>query len=132
MDLSLRGFHARNRYGEKEQEIISLIDGDDDAVIDFKKLVETRKPNQAAVSNVCFEDYAGEVMRAGEYARVCTALQLNKAIPALLEIRDNTRYTPPILDEIKGLREEIQPGLALQLRQVQEDIRAIKGRLGMP
>ena len=32
------------------------------------------------------------------------------------------------LDEIKGMREDIQPGYA---RQMQADVRAIKERLGM-
>jgi len=36
------------------------------------------------------------------------------------------------LDEIKGLREDIQPGYAMNFRQIQTDVRAIKDRLGMP
>jgi hypothetical protein len=37
------------------------------------------------------------------------------------------------IDEIKGMREDIQPGYGMTLRQfqVQSDIRAIKERLGM-
>jgi hypothetical protein len=77
-------------------------------------------------------------MRTGEYAQVCSAQQLNKAIPLLLDIRDgmnevrkNTAVTPQILEEIKGLREDIQPGYATHFRQVQADVRAIKERLGM-
>ena len=35
------------------------------------------------------------------------------------------------LDEIKGMREDIQPGYASNFRQMQSDIRAIKDRLGM-
>jgi len=36
------------------------------------------------------------------------------------------------LEEIKGMREDIQPGYASNFRQMQSDIRAIKERLGMP
>jgi uncharacterized protein (UPF0335 family) len=98
-------------------------------------------------------------MRTGDYAQVCTALQLNKAIPLLLDMRDdlkemkgdmkemkgdmkemkgdmkavrkNTDIIPQIHEEIKGMREDIQPGYATQFRLVQADIRAIKERLGM-
>ena len=91
-------------------------------------------------------------MKTGEYAQVCTALQLNKAIPLLLDMRDdlkemkgdmkemkgdmkavrkNTDIIPQIHEEIKGMREDIQPGYATQFRLVQADIRAIKERLGM-
>jgi NAD/NADP transhydrogenase beta subunit len=35
------------------------------------------------------------------------------------------------LNEIKGMREDIQPGYGMTLGQVQSEIRAIKERLGM-
>lgn len=131
LDLGLRGFSARNRTIGNEQEVIALVEGDDDAIADLKKLVETQKPERSEVSKITFEDYDGDVMRASEYAQVCTALQMNKAIPLLLEIRDNTRSTPLILEEVKGLREDVQPGFATQFNQMKADVRAIKERLGM-
>jgi predicted nuclease with TOPRIM domain len=98
-------------------------------------------------------------MRTGEYAQVCSAQQLNKAIPLLLDMRNdlkavrktgdetlseikavrkNTDAIPRleantnlVLEEIKGLREDIQPGYATHFRQVQSDVKAIKERLGM-
>ena len=52
------------------------------------------------------------------------------------EIRDDLKATKKnteaSLDEIKGLREDIQPGYAMNFRQIQADVRAIKDRLGMP
>jgi acylphosphatase len=131
MDLGLKGFHARNRMSGVEQEIIALVEGDEEAIADFGKLVETRKPEHSKVSSIAFEDYEGDVMRAGEYAQVCTALQMNKAIPLLLKIQNNTSVTPQILEEIKGMRDDIQPGYGMHFRQVQSDVRAIKERLGM-
>jgi len=70
-------------------------------------------------------------MKIGEYAQFCATVQLNKAIPVLLEIRDNTKATPQILEEIKGMREDVQPGYTTHFRQMQADIRSIKERLGM-
>jgi len=56
----------------------------------------------------------------------------------IAEIKKNTDLIPPmakntekILEEVKGLRDEIQPGLGKQLRQMQADIRALKDRTGM-
>jgi acylphosphatase len=145
IDLGLKGFHARNRMSGEVQEVIALVEGDEEAIADFGKLAETRRPEHAEVLNVAFEDYEGEIMRTGEYAQVCSTIQLNKAIPVLLDIRDNTRNTldeikavrkntdtiPQVLEEIRGLREDIQPGYGMTFRQVQADIRAIKERLGM-
>jgi len=135
IDLGLKGFHARNRTGENAPEVIALVEGDEETIADFKKLVETQKPEHSQVSSIAFEDYDGDIMKTESYAQICSAIQLNKAIPVLLEIRDsmnevrkNTADTPQILEEIKGMREDIQPGYA---RQMQADVRTIKERLGM-
>jgi acylphosphatase len=44
IDLGLRGFHARNKGSGEDQEVIALVEGDDEAIADFKVLVETRSP----------------------------------------------------------------------------------------
>ena len=152
IDLGLKGFHARNKMGEKEQEVIALVEGDEEAIADFKAMVGAKKPEHAEVSNITCVDYEGVVMRTGEYAQVCSAQQLNKAIPLLLDMRNdlkemkgdikavrkNTDAIPRleantnlVLEEIKGMREDIQPGYATHFRQVQSDVKAIKERLGM-
>jgi acylphosphatase len=79
LNLGLSGFHARNRTDGVEQGVIALAEGDEEAIADFRRFVETRKPERSEVSNIAFEDYEGDVMRAGEYAQVCKALQLIKA-----------------------------------------------------
>ena len=145
IDMGLRGFQARNRMSGKEQEVIALVEGDEEAITDFKAMVGAQKPEHAEISNITCADYEGDVMRTGEYAQVCSAQQLNKAIPLLLDIRDdlkavrkNTDAIPRleantnlVLEEIKGMREDIQPGYATHFRQVQSDVKAIKERLGM-
>jgi acylphosphatase len=135
IDMGLKGFHARNRTGEKEPEVIALVEGDEETIADFKKLVETQKPEYSHVSSIAFEDYEGDIMKTESYAQICSAIQLNKAIPLLLDMRNDlkaVRQTSDMtLDEIKGMREDIQPGYAMTLRQVQSDIRTIKERLGM-
>lgn len=140
IDLGLRGFHARNRTNGSDQEVIALLEGDEEAIADFKEMVESKKPEKANVSNIAFEDYDSDIMRVGEYAQISSAEQLGKAIPILLKIQDNTALTPQILDEIKAVRKntdaiqqvlEDLPGYATNFRQMQADIRSIKDRLGM-
>jgi hypothetical protein len=135
-----------------QQEVIALVEGDEARIAAFRQMVEKNKPELAEVSKVTSEDYNGEVGRASEVAMFCSFVQLDKAIPLLLDMRDdlkavrkNTDTIPQIsedmkavrkttdatLDEIKGMREDIQPGYGMHFRQVQADIRAIKERLGM-
>ena len=145
MSSRIRKFEAHNTKGNEGGEVLVFADGDEAAIKAFRAQVETEHPTQSEVSNIVFEDFEGDVMRIGEYAQFCATIQLNKAIPVLLEIRDNTKATPQILEEIKavrktgdetlseikGMREDIQPGYATHFRQVQADVRAIKERLGM-
>lgn len=77
-------------------------------------------------------------MKTEGYAQICSAIQLNKAIPLLLAMKTNTDAIPQIsedlkavrktgdetLDEINGMREDIQPGYASNFRQA----RQISGR----
>ena len=155
IDIGLKGFHARNRTGEKGPEVTALVEGDEETIADFRKLIETKKPDHSQVSSIAFEDYVGDVMKTESYAQICSAIQLNKAIPVLLDMRDdlravrkntdiipqisedikavrkNTDTIPQVLEEIKGMREDIQPGYGMHFRQVQSDVQAIKERLGM-
>jgi len=131
MDLGLKGFHARNRGRGKEQEVIALVEGDEEAVSDFRALVDTDKPERAKVSKVTVEDYEGDVMRTGEYAQVCTALQLNKAIPILLEVRDNTKAISQIAEDMEGLREDLIKRSDVRLARIEKDIRVVKSKLGI-
>ena len=57
--------------------------------------------------------------------------QIEANTDAIPQIKANTDSIPQVLGEIKGLRDDIQPGYANNLRQVQADVRAIKERLGM-
>ncbi len=190
--IGLRGFHAENRLDNGNQVVNVLVEGDEEGIDMFVKLVERSAPEHADISNVSREEYDGDVPRAGEYAQLCTVVQVDKALPAILDIRDGIRALIEsqkelvagqkdltagqkdlvasqkelvesqkelvaglkdltagqkdltagqkdlvdgqklMIEEIRGLREDLQPGLAMQIRALQVDIKAIKERLGMP
>jgi acylphosphatase len=131
----IRMFEAHNIEGNEGNEVLVFAEGDEEAIKAFRVLAETKRPARSEVSSIAFDDYEGDVMKIGEFAQFCSIVQLNKAIPVLLDMRDDMKAmrktTDATLDEIKGLREDIQPGYGMTLRQVQSDVRAIKERLGM-
>jgi acylphosphatase len=149
MTNRIRMFEAHNIESNEGDEVLVFLDGDEETIKAFRTLAETKRPARAEVSNIVFDDFEGEVMKIGEYAQFCSTVQLNKAIPVLLDMRDDMKEmrgdmkemkgdmkamrktTDATLDEIKGMREDIQPGYAMHFRQVQSDVRAIKERLGM-
>jgi acylphosphatase len=153
MNTALPGLSAYNWEESGQQQVVALVEGDEARIKAFLKTIEKNRPELAEVSDVTSEPYDGDVGRISEVAMLCSFVQLDKAIPLLLDIRDdlkavrkNTDMIPQIsedikavrkttdatLEEIKGMREDIQPGYATNFRQMQSDIRAIKERLGMP
>lgn len=144
--VSLHGFEV---YNEDDNTVVALIEGDERKTKRFLDGINKERPVLAEVDRVVSEDYASDITPLWQFATFTTASQMNKAIPLLLSmdqtlkavkqntdllptIAKNTSLIPEILEEVKGLREDIQPGFALQIRQIQEDVRAIKERLGMP
>ncbi|MCK9564682.1 MAG: acylphosphatase [Methanothrix sp.] len=152
MNNRIKMFEAYNTESSEGDEVLVFVDGNDEAVKAFCAQVETKHPARSEVSNIVFDDFEGDIMKIGEYSQFCSIVQLNKAIPILLDMRDdlkemtgdlkelkgdlkaerkNSDAIPQVLEEIKGMREDIQPGYGMHFRQVQSDVRAIKERLGM-
>lgn len=141
MRLSLKGFEVYNDEEEGRQAVIALIEGDEQRVTRFHNSALKSRPQLAIVDNIKSEEYTGEVMPLWQSAAINTASQMNKAIPILLkmekntdlipEIAENTRPIPQIIEEIQDIKEETQYELAMHIRELRADVKAIKDRLGM-
>ena len=147
MRLALRGFEVYNDDDDEagQQAVIALVEGDEQRIAKFYNSAMKERPLLATVDNVKSEDFTDDITPLWQFASINTASQMNKAIPLLLAVKDNTDATleeikavrkntdtiPQVLEEIKGMREDIQPGYGMHFRQVQSDVQAIKERLGM-
>jgi hydrogenase maturation factor HypF (carbamoyltransferase family) len=145
MRLALRGFEVYNDDEEGQQVVIVLVESDEQRIAKFYNSAVKERPQLAIVDNVKSENFSDEITPLWQFASINTATQMNKAIPLLLAVKDNTDATleelkamrkntqaiPQVLEEIKGMREDIQPGYGMHFRQIQSDVRAIKERLGM-
>ncbi|MFB3764228.1 MAG: acylphosphatase [Methanotrichaceae archaeon] len=155
MSLRLPGFYATNPVEREEQMVEILVEGKEPQVKAFMEFVQSNRPANARVSDITPSEYEDEVPRRSEYTQDLTALQMLKAIPTILRIEENTKRTedntkriedntkriedntkliPQIVENTKPIPqilEELQPGYAMQFRQIQADIRAIKDHLGM-
>ena len=149
MNTALPGLSIYNWDEDGQQEVIALVEGDEARIKAFLKAIEKTRPELAEVVKITSDSYEGEVGRTSEVAMLCSFVQLDKAIPLLLDMRDDLKAvrktteatleetkairktTDITLEEIKGMREDIQPGYGTSFRQMQVDVRAIKDRLGM-
>lgn len=95
-------FEAYNLDGETEQQVMIIVDGAENEVDAFRKLVETKRPARAIVSSTVTENYEGEVMRIEEYVKIFATFQIvEKAIPILLEMKDDIKTIKEGVMEIK-------------------------------
>lgn len=136
LNLEIERFTAFNRRENGKQIVVATVEGNEEQIAAFKEFAQNEKPELAEVSDRAFMDFDGNVMKIEAYSLLNTNEQLNKGINAILRMDKKMDKMVEIqgqtVEEIKGVRDELQPGLAMQLRQVQKDIEAIKERLGMP
>ena len=118
MLLGIDGFAASNQLGRGQQKVLVMVEGPREAVRAFSAFAEMNWPEEAEVSEVLIGDFDGFVPKMADFAMILTAGQIVKAIPIIQEIESNTKETADSLREDRLLRME-------------QDIRAIKAKLGM-
>ena len=77
------------------------------------------------MEDIVSEEYIGDVMPLWQFASLNTASQMNKAVPILLEIRDNTRLLPEMKDDLKEMKGDIKE-MKGDLKEMKGDLKAIK------
>lgn len=119
MLLGVEGFSALNQLGKDgRQRVWVIVEGATEPVSAFSVIAKSERPEEAEVSEISIGDYEGFVPQMTAFALILTAGQIVKAIPIIQEIRDHTAETA------ESLRED-------RLARMEQDIRAIKARLGM-
>jgi hydrogenase maturation factor HypF (carbamoyltransferase family) len=102
MRLALRGFEVYN----DDEAVITLVEGDEKRVKRFASSIRKEIPPLANVEDIVSEEYIGDVMPLWQFAYLNTASQMNKVVPILLEIRDNTRLLPEMKDDLKKMKSD--------------------------
>ena len=115
MRLALRGFEVYNDDDDGQQVVIALVEGDEQRIAKFYNSAMKERPQLATVDNVKSEDFADDISPLWQFASINTASQMNKAIPLLLAVKDNTEAT---LEEIKAVRKTTDATL--------EEIKAVR------
>jgi len=153
---NLKGFEAAN-IGE---DLIILIEGDDTTVNKFIQIIKSEKPPLAEVSEVIVEDYTGEVMDVKEYREQLSLEQLTKIATVGVEMRDDIKEMKgdikemkgdiktmlkkqdetiaeirttrkEIIDEIRGLREDLKQYMDRRFEKLEREIALIKQKIGL-
>ncbi|HWQ20116.1 MAG TPA: acylphosphatase [Methanotrichaceae archaeon] len=142
MSLHLPGFDAINLDKGDEQAVEVLVEGKDSQVKAFVDFMKNNRPASAVVSDIAISEYDDDVSKISEYAQVLTAMQMLKAIPTILEVRDNTRSSADgqnalidgqgdIIEEMHELHEDLMQNVNRRLDGIEKDMRVVKTKLGI-
>ena len=67
LELGMGRFNAYNTKVNGVQVLISFLDGDSDQISTFQNYVQNNRPENADISDIIFEDYAGHVIGIVDY-----------------------------------------------------------------
>ena len=84
-------FYASNVYINKKQAVIVFIEAEKGIINGFSEFIKVNIPDGANVSEINIENFKGKVMGIDQYLHLIQVEQLNKGIPAILDIRDNSK-----------------------------------------
>ena len=92
LELGIEKFNAFNISEKDRQAVTFYIEGDEQSTEEFKNFSNSNFPVNAEVSEVYFEDYTGYVTGIVDYMHLLQVEQLDKGIPAILNI-ENIQYS---------------------------------------
>ena len=121
MSFSIQNYNAYNVMLGEIQAIIVEVDGDENRISQFIDYARDNMPPKAQVSDIKIAPMEGYIMRIGEYAMFCTATQLNKAIPLLLDIRD---AIVAVGQEVKAVGQDVK-AVGQEVKAVGQDVKAV-------
>ncbi len=85
------GIRKFNAYNAGKNQVFAFVESDEETIHNFMKFVEENKPAGGKVEKIVSEEYKGEIGDTQTFATILTLEQLNKGVPAILEIRGDVK-----------------------------------------
>lgn len=83
-------FYASNINIKEKPAVLIHVGAEKDIINDFYNYINENIPEDASVSNIEMQEFKGNIMDSDKYLHLIQIEQLNKGIPAIIDIRDNT------------------------------------------
>ncbi|WAM22642.1 MAG: acylphosphatase (plasmid) [Candidatus Methanoperedens sp.] len=83
-------FYASNTNINEKPAVLIHVGAEKDIINDFYNYISENIPEDASVSNIEMQEFKGNIIDSDTYLHLIQIEQLNKGIPAIIDIRDNT------------------------------------------
>ncbi|MFQ6054742.1 MAG: hypothetical protein ACE5J3_02040, partial [Methanosarcinales archaeon] len=124
---------------EEKEKVIVLVSGEESKVNTFLDFVKSNYPENAEIESIGHESYEGEVMKASDFLQILQFEQINKGIPAILDIRNTLKSvkqdTSKMLEKQDKMLEKQDKMLEKQDKMLEkqdetlDEIKALRGDL---
>lgn len=86
LSLGVGKFNVFNTFIQEKQVVLAHIEGDEEALEEFKVFVNSVKPDKADVENISFEEYRNSVPPIERVMQALQMEQMGKGISLLLKM----------------------------------------------
>ncbi len=148
--LFIPHFDARNVKIDGKEALIVLVDGEKEQLEEFAEFVKTNKPENDIVDEIRIEEYRGRVREIEKFRSSFNTSQLAKIVQIGLKMLEKQDETIKGIQEVKDavkeegektrkhfggkvdeLRSDLRDYLDERLKKIEEEIKAIKAKIGM-
>ncbi|MDP3103200.1 MAG: acylphosphatase [Candidatus Methanoperedens sp.] len=132
-----------NSYIQDKQAVILLVEGEDADVADMLDFVKTNFPKDAeGVEDIKSKVHEGKIMDIYQFMHLAQVEQLDKGIPAIIEMKGDVKEMKgdvkeilvkqdETIQEIKKLRFDLKSYLDTRFEEVFSEIGKIKEKIGL-
>jgi len=96
------GISKFNAFNVNKNQVFAFVEGDEETLNNYVGFCKENKPEGAIVENILTEAYNGEIGDTQTFATILTLEQLNKGVPAILEIKGDIKEMKGDIKEMKG------------------------------
>jgi len=146
-ELGLEGLNVRNVVEGGEQTVLVLAEGEEEEVREFTEFMKSNRPGDAEVKEIKFEEYSNHVPPIERAVNFQLLEQINKGIPAILELRETGEELKKIgyqmlgkqdqmlgkqdetLHEIKGVRQDLKSYMNKRFDHIEKELTEMKKAL---
>jgi acylphosphatase len=117
------GISKFNAFNVNKNQVFAFVEGDKETLNNYVGFCKENKPEGAIVENIFTEAYNGEIGDTQTFATILTLEQLNKGVPAILEIKGDIKEVKGDIKEMKGDIKEMKG----DIKEMKGDIKEMKG-----
>jgi len=128
LNFGIDRFNAYNAIEDGKPAVSVILEAEEEIITDFYEFINKNFPENARVSEIKKEGFKGRVMSVEQFMHLAMVEQLDKGIPAILSIKDNTTKILDHTSHIPAIKENTEKILehTSYIPAIKEDTSEIK------